>query len=55
MNNKEIDSIVNIGKKIMGEPPNRGREYIEWLDTKPKVFYSFNEWMFHYHYDEVEQ
>ena len=33
---------------------NRGNEYLEWLDTKPKTFLPFNEWMFTYHENETE-
>ncbi len=48
MNNQEIDTIVN----TIGDKPSRSREYMQWLDTEPKIFLSFREWMFTYH--EVE-
>jgi hypothetical protein len=31
------------------EKTNFGQEYITWLDSKPKGFLSFNDWMFTYH------
>jgi len=30
----------------------RLQEYVKWLDTKPKVFLSYREWMFTYYPDE---
>ena len=53
MENQEVDNIVNLAKNIVGEKPSRGREYMEWIDTKPKVFLSFRDWMFTYHPSEV--
>jgi len=52
MNNQEVDKVVNTVRTACGDKPSRGREYMEWLDTKPKAFLSFRDWMFTYHPDE---
>ena len=49
-----IDKILRKGKELCGEKTSRGREYIEWIDTKPKVFLPFREWMFSYHPEEFK-
>jgi len=36
------------------EEKDRGKEYLDWLDTKPKAFLSFRDWIFTYYPKEVE-
>jgi hypothetical protein len=49
-----INDVVRHGKALVGEKTSRGREYMDWLDTEPKVFLSFREWMNTYYPDEVQ-
>lgn len=44
--------ITKENKELMMEMPNRGEEYLKWIDTKPLVFQSFYDWMFTYYPDE---
>ena len=49
----DVDEIVKVSQSICGEKQSKGREYMEWLDTKPKVFLSYREWLFTYYPKEV--
>lgn len=45
---------IPLEAKIKVTKNDKGKEYLKWLDSKPKVFLSFHEWMFTYHEKEFE-
>ena len=55
MNNQKIDKVVDTGLSIMGEKKSLGRQYMEWLDTIPKIFMTYKEWLFTYHEEEYNK
>lgn len=55
MNNLEVDNAVNLAKNIVGEKQSNRRKYREWLDTKPKTFLAFREWMNTCYEEEVDE
>lgn len=53
--NKKIDNIISAGLSVLGEKKSISRQYMEWLDTEPKVFHNFKEWLFSYHPEEYKK
>ena len=50
-----VDKVTSKVLNMCGEKKSLGRQYMEWLDTKPKAFLSYRDWLLTYHEEEYKK